>query len=123
MPHIVIEYSDNLPEAPDFRALFAELHGALVGLGDVKLNDIKSRAIKLSDWYVGDGAASHAFVHVKLHLINRRTVEFKRRAVAAMQTVVAAHFARALAERQCQLCFETVDIDGETYAKTVSPQL
>lgn len=123
MPHIVIDYTDNLAEQPDFRALFGELHQALIALGDIAPADLKSRAVKLTDWYVGHGEAGHAFVHVKLHLINRRSVEFKQRAVAAMQAVVAAHFARSLAERDCQLCFETIDIDGATYAKTVSPQL
>ncbi|MDN3576337.1 5-carboxymethyl-2-hydroxymuconate Delta-isomerase [Chitinimonas viridis] len=122
MPHIVIEYTDNLAEQPDFRQLFAELHAALVETGDVAEIDIKSRAIRLTDWYVGDGNASHAFVHLKLYLINRRTVAFKRRALAALQPVVAAHFPRTLAERQCQLCFETIDMDGDTYAKIVSPQ-
>ncbi len=29
MPHIVLEYSDNLPELPDFRALFDEIHQAI----------------------------------------------------------------------------------------------
>lgn len=123
MPHIVLEYTDNLPERPDFQRLFAELHTALVAVGDIELDHLKSRAVRLTDWHIGDGDILHAMVHVKLHLINRRTVEFKRRAVAAMQPVVAAHFARALAERKCQICFETIDIDGETYEKIVSPNM
>ncbi|PHV12610.1 5-carboxymethyl-2-hydroxymuconate Delta-isomerase [Chitinimonas sp. BJB300] len=120
MPHITLEYSDNLPDQPDFRALFAELHQALVSLGDVQVNDIKSRAIKLTDWYAGDGNPRHAFVHLKLYFINRRTDEFKRRALAVMQPIVAAHYATSLNERDCQLCFELVDIQGDYYAKIVS---
>ena len=123
MPHLVLEYTDNLPDQPDFKQLFAELHAALLTLEDVKLSDIKSRAIKLEDWYVGDGSASHAFVHLKLYMIDRRTDDFKRQALSVLQPIVASHYARSLAERDCQLCFELLDIRGAFYAKIVSPSL
>ncbi|HEY9103226.1 5-carboxymethyl-2-hydroxymuconate Delta-isomerase [Chitinimonas sp.] len=123
MPHLVLEYTDNLPDQPDFKQLFSELHTALTGLEGIKLADIKSRAIRLSDWLVGDGASSHAFVHLKLHLIDSRTDAFKQRALAVLQPVLARHYARSLAERDCQLCFEVIDIRGAFYAKTVSPSL
>ena len=120
MPHITLEYSDNIPDQPHFPTLFAEMHQALVGLGDVEINDIKSRAFKLTDWYVGDGNPGHAFVHIKLYFINRRTDEFKQRALAAIQPIVVGSYPRALAECDCQLCFELVDIQGAYYAKFVS---
>jgi 5-carboxymethyl-2-hydroxymuconate isomerase len=122
MPHLIIDYTDNLPERPDFPSLFAELHDVLSASGDIDKSHIKSRAVPLADWWVGaEGQAGQVFVHIKLHLLAGRSTEVKRRLVAAMQPVVAAHFSRALAERQCQLCFETIDIDRETYAKVVSP--
>ena len=35
MPHIVLEYSDKLPELADFRALFADIHRALNRIGGI----------------------------------------------------------------------------------------
>lgn len=120
MPHIVLEYSDNLPDPVDFQALFAQLHAALVNLGDIKLNEIKSRAVKHEVWRVGDGNRHHGFAHLKLYLLNRRTADFKRRALAAMKPILAAHYPRSLIGLQCQLCLEIVDIDGDAYDKIVS---
>ncbi|MDK2123298.1 5-carboxymethyl-2-hydroxymuconate Delta-isomerase [Parachitinimonas caeni] len=120
MPHIVIDYSDNLAERPDFQALFAQLHAALHALGDVQLEEIRSRANRLLDWRVGDGDPNRAFIHVKLHLLDSRPLNFKRRAVAAVKPIVAAYFAATLAERACQICFEVVDIRADCYEKIVS---
>ncbi|WP_179958363.1 5-carboxymethyl-2-hydroxymuconate Delta-isomerase [Chitinimonas arctica] len=125
MPHIVLEYSQPLPQPVDFQGLFAELHSAMVEMGDIRLIDIKSRAIGLSDWRLGDGDASHAFVHLKAYLLesDTRDTEYKRRLSAALQLIVAAYFARSLAEQACQLCFEVIDIRRDCYAKIVSPSL
>jgi 5-carboxymethyl-2-hydroxymuconate isomerase len=122
MPHLVIEYTDNIPDQVDFRGLFGELHAALVTMGDIKQADVKSRAIRLDQWYIADGNPNHALVHVKLYLLAGRDVDYKRRALAAMRPIVVAHFPRALAERECQICFETVDIERESYTKVVSGQ-
>ncbi|MFC4161491.1 5-carboxymethyl-2-hydroxymuconate Delta-isomerase [Chitinimonas lacunae] len=120
MPHIVLEYSDNLPDPVDFQALFAQLHAALVNLGDVHLNEIKSRAIKCHDWRVGDGHPRHGFAHLKLYLLDRRKTEFKRRALAAMKPILAAHYPRSLIGLEFQLCLEIIDIRSDAYDKLVS---
>ena len=122
MPHIIIEYTDNIPDQVDFHGLFGELHSALVTMGDIRQVDVKSRAYKLQQWYIADGNPNHALVHVKLHILSGRDADYKRRALAAMRPIIVAHFPRALAERECQICFETIDIDRDTYAKVVSNQ-
>jgi 5-carboxymethyl-2-hydroxymuconate isomerase len=122
MPHLVIDYTCNLPAVPDFARLFAELHDALSATGEVEESHLKSRAVALQDFWIGDGSDPAAvFVHIKLHLLTGRSAAVKQRLVMAMRPIVAAHFAQSLAMRNCQLCIEIIDIDRETYAKVVSP--
>ncbi len=117
MPHLVLEYSDNLPSLPDFPTLFEALHDTLVATGDVKRNEIKSRAIRLTDYLVGDGDPSRTFVHLRLAFLDRRTPEWKREILSAIRPVLRRSFANALAESKCEVCLEVIDIKGDFYDK------
>ena len=64
MPHLTLEYTDNLEF--DVQPLLARLHDELVATGAVNLKGIKSRAIRLSDYRMADGYPGYAFVHVDL---------------------------------------------------------
>jgi len=120
MPHVVIEYCADLPDQPDFKQLFAELHPRLVETVSANLNDIKSRAIPVQHWVVGDGDPVHAFVHARLYLLRGRDADTKRRGLAAMRDVIVAHFPKTQQTRKCQFCFEAIEMDRETYLKVVS---
>ena len=94
MPHLVLEYSDNL----EFEAqpLFARLHDELVATGVVNMKGLKSRAIKHTEYRIADGHPDYAFVHLNMLLRAGRPLETQqevaRRAMAVLEETFGHRF-------------------------------
>lgn len=66
MPHLRLEYSQNLPiQKNQLKALFAKLHAVLVDQADATLARCQGRALCCEDFFVGDGDKTKAFVTYK----------------------------------------------------------
>ena len=120
MPHLTIEYTDNLATTLNTQALLGELINALVETGTVEANTVMARTISLTDWRVGDGESRHAFVHVKLAALDRRPPEFKKQVLALFSPILKTAFDRARHGYDCQVCVEIQDIRTEFYDKIVA---
>jgi 5-carboxymethyl-2-hydroxymuconate isomerase len=87
LPHITLEYTDNLDL--DTRAFFAMLHERLAATGAVNLKGLKSRAVKHGDWHIADGDEEYAFAHLNMLIRAGRSKEakeaFAREALAALE--------------------------------------
>lgn len=120
MPHLHVEYSDNLREL-DADRLLLRLNHVLVGSGQFADElDIKSRAVALASYRVGTALSERAFAHIKLAMLSGRSPEVKRQ--------LSANLLEALKEAipgtpglDIQLCVEVLDIDRDSYAKTHLP--
>ena len=117
MPHVVVEYTDNLRAEGDIPGLLAKINGVLIAQGGVfPIGGIRSRAIELADYAVADGKADDAFVHVTLKMAAGRDPAAKKRACDALFDVVKAHFAALFAKRYLALSMEVREFDeGGTY--------
>jgi len=78
MPHLTLEYTDNLNF--DVQSLLTRLHDELVATGAVNLKGIKSRAIRHTEYRIADGDESYAFVHVNLSIREGRPLEVQQEA-------------------------------------------
>lgn len=78
MPHIVLEYSANLSELPDFRALFDDIHQALHRIGGIKIENCKSRVRVAEHYYIGDGNPDNAFIHLDIEFVKGRSAEVRQ---------------------------------------------
>jgi 5-carboxymethyl-2-hydroxymuconate isomerase len=116
MPHLTVEYSNNLSEFKAETALMA-LNQALVASGQFEEIDIKSRAVCFDAFLVGTSPKGRAFVHAKLAILTGRTIETKQalssNLLAALKVVCAWP-----EELQVQLCVEVQEIERLSYAKT-----
>lgn len=94
MPHLTLEYSDNL--AVDLQPLLARLHDELVATGAVNLKGLKSRAIRQTAYRIADGDERYAFVHLNILLREGRPFETQqevaRRAMAVLEETFGHHF-------------------------------
>lgn len=94
MPHLTLEYTDNIEIDP--QTLFARLHDALVATGAVNLKGLKSRAIRHSEYRIADGYAGYAFVHLNILLKEGRPLETQqevaKRAMAVLEETFGHHF-------------------------------
>lgn len=117
MPHLTLEYTDNLKNLDPADTLLA-LNHALVASGHFEEVDIKSRAIPLNTWLVGTSPTHRSFVHVKLAMLSGRSGSVKSELSNALLRVLRVA-CNDTAGSQVQLCVEVQDIDRASYAKEI----
>ena len=76
MPHLTLEYTDNLEF--DAQPLLEHLHSELVATGAINLKGLKSRAIQHTEYRIADGNPEYAFVHVNLLIREGRPLEVQK---------------------------------------------
>ena len=120
MPQITLEYTGNITQPIEFRALFAELHQVLANTAGIHIANFKSRARCLDTYHIGEGEAVNAFVHLDFQLFEGRPVELKREIGERGLSVLKKHFARSLNDHNLQITFQVRDIQRQAYFKVVS---
>ncbi|KJE27132.1 5-carboxymethyl-2-hydroxymuconate isomerase family protein [Geobacillus kaustophilus] len=113
MPHFIVEYTDNLGEEADIRGLLEKVHRVLIERRDwFPIGGIRSRAVRLSEYYVADGAEDDAFVHATLKIAAGRPEEVKKAVGDELFAVMKDHFAPLLAKRYLALSLELYEFSG-----------
>lgn len=105
MPHLTLEYSDNIEV--DIQPLLARLHEEVVATGAINLKGIKSRAIKHIQYRIADGDADYAFVHVGLLIREGRSIKIQKEATQRVMKVLKQTFGHLFEKRKLSL---TVDL-------------
>ena len=105
MPHLTLEYSDNIEV--DVQPLLARLHQEVVATGAINLKGIKSRAIKHTQYRIADGDPNYAFVHVGLLIREGRPLEVQQEATQRVMKVLKETFGYLFEKRKLSL---TVDL-------------
>lgn len=90
MPHLTLEYTDNL----DFEVqpLLERLHEEVVATGAINLKGIKSRAICHTQYRIANGNPDYAFVHVSLLIREGRPIEVQKEATRRVMAVLKEMF-------------------------------
>jgi 5-carboxymethyl-2-hydroxymuconate isomerase len=120
MPHLTLEYSDNLPAPVDFDALFARLHEALVEIGSFRPADLKSRAVPHSRFRIGAGSPENVFVHLTVAIFAGRPPAQQQEIGERLLAILKAAFEQAWAGRPCDITVELREMRREGYFKTVN---
>ena len=116
MPHLTIEYSQNLAPFPEAQAL-TELNEAVTGSPEVLDEaDLKSRFVLVDSFAVGTAHANRAFIHAQLRLLSGRSPEAKADLSARIAEVLR-RLAPKPADVLVQLSVEIVDMDRGSYVK------
>jgi 5-carboxymethyl-2-hydroxymuconate isomerase len=90
MPHLTLEYTDNIEV--EIQPLLARLHEEVVATGAINLRGIKSRAIQHSQYRIADGNPDYAFVHVGLLIREGRSIEIQKEATRRVMEVLKDTF-------------------------------
>ena len=121
MPHLVLEYSANVPDEPDFDALLRRLHEAICAGGPFDLEKIKSRVVRHETFRVAEGAPDRAFVHLTAAVLDGREAEVLEAAAGPLLSVLCEAFPRAKRERRCDVTLEIREMPRTLYFKAGSP--
>ncbi len=90
MPHLTLEYTDNLDF--DVQPLLTRLHSELVATGAINLKGLKSRVIRHTEYRIADGNPEYAFVHVNLLIREGRPLEVQKDASHRVLTALKEAF-------------------------------
>lgn len=116
MPHLIVEYSQNLAGFPEAQAL-AELNQAVTSSPEVLDEaDLKSRFVLVDSFEIGTAPANRAFVHAQLRLLSGRSPEAKKDLSECVAGVLR-RLSPKPAGVMVQLSVEIVDMDRGSYVK------
>ena len=119
MPHINIEYTANLAEAFDATEALRAANAVIVSSGVVDdPSSVKSRAVLLSHFRVGNFDDSEAFVHARIHLVAGRSVEQRKQLGAAVVDAIGTAV-KPTSGLRVQITAELNEMLAETYQKRV----
>ncbi|MDO7244417.1 5-carboxymethyl-2-hydroxymuconate Delta-isomerase [Acinetobacter pittii] len=118
MPHVVVDYSENLTGL-NAKQLLEEINTTLIETELFSPEDIKSRARKDDVFLIGLGL-EQAYIHVKVYILSGRTAEQKQ--LMGEQLLAALSNKKYLQpefNKEIQLCVELIDMPREDYFKQV----
>ncbi len=117
MPHIIVEYTDNIRAEARVPALLKSINEVLIAQDGVfPIGGIRSRALALTDYRMADGEEDYAFVHITLKIGAGRDEAVKKRACDALFDAIKAHFAELYARRYLALSMELAEFnEGGSY--------
>src|SRR5476651_359506 len=75
MPHLILEFSDNILEKNNITPLFQQCHAILTATLPTPIENCKSRAVEHTCYYLGNGQPKNAFIHVSLQILPGRSAE------------------------------------------------
>ena len=91
MPHIIIEYSDNIEKKIKIKTLIEKVHTTAVDTGIFPLGGLRIRAAKRADYKVADGHPSNGFIHIELKIGPGRNNKAKALALKQIFSTVAEY--------------------------------
>ncbi|MDT6982790.1 5-carboxymethyl-2-hydroxymuconate Delta-isomerase [Streptomyces lusitanus] len=120
MPHLVLEYSGNVREPMDAAVLFGKLHTELAAVGGFRVQDFKSRAVRMDQYVIGDGTREQSFVNLDVRTFGGKSPDVRAAVSEAALAVLAAAFEATLRETDCDLSVQITELDRPSYARTRS---
>ncbi len=88
LPHFVIEYSDNVSEHIDIRALMVVIKDAALATGLFPLGGLRIRTEPRHDYLIGDGHSDNMFLHITSTIGRGRTDQSKRDAAQSIMKAI-----------------------------------
>ena len=115
MPHVKLEYTENVEWNNPIQDIFHKLQTVLVQHTRVKSENCKSRAIELKDFHCAGTSHSGGFIHLEISLLSGRTKEVKTNIGKECSRIVQS-FIENTAE--IQVSVELRDMDRNGYFTT-----
>jgi 5-carboxymethyl-2-hydroxymuconate isomerase len=112
MPHIIVEYTDNLAADGEIRRLLEKLAAKMANSDGVfPIGGVRVRAVRLSEYVIADGKDDYAFANVTAKIGSGRSPDFKQKFFGEMFEIVKQHFKALLSERLVALSLYVEEID------------
>lgn len=91
MPHIIIEYSQNIHQEIELPGLINRLHDAAIATGVFPPGGTRTRAVMRTDYRIADGHPDNGFVHLLIRVGHGREEAVLHAAGQAVFDAARAH--------------------------------
>ncbi|MFO1257713.1 MAG: isomerase [Gammaproteobacteria bacterium] len=122
MPHITVEYTDNLKDNIDFKALFIKIHEIIHDIIHAPIHVCESQARKMNQAIIGDGHPHQAMVKLEIHLLEGRTPELKAALGERVLAYLISQYPNSIEQLSCQVIVRLIEIEREHYFHFSSAQ-
>lgn len=79
MPHLRLEYSQNVTVPAEMSSLFDKLHTTLSEIGEIRMENFKSRVYVAESYFIGSGKGQGGFVHLDIRFLEGRPKAVRQR--------------------------------------------
>ncbi|MEM7278311.1 MAG: 5-carboxymethyl-2-hydroxymuconate isomerase [Pseudomonadota bacterium] len=114
MPHVIIEYSDNLSSVIDIDALVGAMHEAALALDALPTGGIRTRAVGRQYHRVADSDPGNGFIYVTLRIGEGRSADVQKFVGEALFAALNSHVANVFDSQALSLGLEIQQINPET---------
>lgn len=123
MPHMTLEYSTNVATGIDNERLFNALHMQLAEVGELRVQDFKSRIFKVDTFHIGLGNDNASFVRLNIETFFGKSAQQKKDLSQVALQVLSEHFQEALIRGNCDIAVQITELERASYARTRSSDL
>jgi len=120
VPHVILEYSANALDEPDFPRLLLSIHESLAATGLFSLADFKGRVVRHETFAVAEGAPDRAFVALDVQILEGRDDETKGVVSRICLDLLRGAFPRTAAGRRLSLSVQVSEIHRPSYRRETS---
>jgi 5-carboxymethyl-2-hydroxymuconate isomerase len=112
MPHIIVEYSNNLPDENwDIDDLLQVLVESALATSLFPASGMRARAIRCDNYHLGGGAPENGFLNISMRVGKGRSEAERQVAGEAIFAAAKDALARLTASRPVLLSFELRELD------------
>ena len=77
MPHLTLEYSDNVTVPAEISVLLNTLHTKLAEVGGIRIENFRTRVYVAERYFIGVGDDRNGFVHLDIRFLEGRPKEVR----------------------------------------------
>lgn len=111
MPHLILEYSKNIDGKLNFEPLVLMLHKILENKLPTDISSCKTRILAHESFFIGNGNAENAFVHLTIKILAGRSDENKNQLGNEILREMRVFFQPNQSNLILQLSVEVKDLD------------
>ena len=112
MPHIIIEYSEELLEDAEVQTMLKAVHCSIANSGLFKANQIKTRAYPFKEFT--NAGESNPYIHIQARIKSGRDADNKKN----FAEVILSGF-EILSIQASVITVEVIDMDRDSYGKYI----
>ena len=112
MPHLTIEYSENLAENIEISKLVKVMHDSAASIEALPLGGLRTRASRREFYLIADGDSSNTFVNVVLRIAPGRSDEVKKQAGEKLFSALKDFFKLFIQSSPIALSLEIQELDA-----------